>query len=113
MVTATANPQVTYRKTKQGEWVVMGPTGLIRGRSEVTVAKRDGTTKAERIVRTGRPFRTPAGEMVYGYLDRQAPSVSSRSAGPERRRTWATRTHEDCLSFGGCVRPGTGPCDYH
>ena len=61
--------EISYRKTQQGEWVVMGPVGAIKKDRVVTVTKSDGTTKEVNIWRVGRPFETAQGTRVYGYVD--------------------------------------------
>jgi hypothetical protein len=76
----TETAAVSYRKTGKGEWVAYGPVAAFKIRvdtpegpdtadaSEVTVSKRDGTSKVERIARLGRPFTADGQQMVYAYL---------------------------------------------
>lgn len=56
----------TYRKTQQGEWVIVGSIDIVKV-GEVTVTKKSGETKVETVVRVGKTFTTDAGECCYGY----------------------------------------------
>ena len=67
---------ITYRKTKQGEWVAFGPVSEVVEGGVVTVTKRDGTTKREGIVRVGRAFSVDGVPHVYGYIEPRAPRRS-------------------------------------
>jgi len=58
---------ISYRKTKQGLWVVCGKAGEVKV-GKVTVTKKDGSTKTETVESIGKPFSTSSGEMVYGYI---------------------------------------------
>ena len=58
---------ISYRKTKQGLWVVCGRVSEIKV-GHVTVVKKDGSTKVETVESIGKPFSAPGGDMVYGYL---------------------------------------------
>jgi len=58
---------ISYRKTKQGIWVVCGPVAEVRV-GKVVVTKKDGTSKAETVESIGKPFSAASGEMVYGYI---------------------------------------------
>jgi len=73
---------VTYRKTKTGEWVAYGPASLVCP-GFVTVTKRSGEAKQELVERVGRPFTAEGVEMVYGYLAAKAPATA-RPAGKGR-----------------------------
>lgn len=99
----TTTATITYRKTRQGEWVAFGPADAVKV-GAVTVTKKDGTTKTERVERVGRPFEANGRQMVYGYL---APRSTQR---PVNR--WQDEDHEDCLSFAGCLL-GSPRCPYH
>jgi hypothetical protein len=59
---------ITYRKTKDGQWVAFGPASEIQANTIVTVTKRDGTTKREMIASVGKPFTANGQQMVYGYI---------------------------------------------
>lgn len=86
-----------YRKTKSGQWAVMGPADVVRPGATVTVTKADGSTKTERIVSVGKPFDG----LVYGY---PAPREHRSSGGYGRGYT--PRDCEcDGMSFG--ERPGS------
>ncbi len=61
---------ITYRKTRQGEWVACGPAAIVRPHQLIDVTRRDGTTRPERVVSVGRVFQAGGQDMVYGYLDR-------------------------------------------
>ncbi len=101
---------ITYRKTKQGQWVAFGPATEITPGATVTVTKSNGTTKTERIASVGKPFTVNAMAMVYGYLAPGAPSTTASArpvrSGPmcdqcgERR---ATTTARDLSGFTGRV----------
>jgi len=58
---------ISYRKTKQGVWVICGPVAEVKV-GKVTVTKKDGTTKTESIESIGKPFATSSGDLVYGYI---------------------------------------------
>lgn len=60
--------EITYRKTKDGQWVAYGPADQIHTGAEVTVTKRDGTNKVETVKSVGRTFNVNGTLMVYGYL---------------------------------------------
>lgn len=92
---ATQTAEITYRKTKTGEWVAYGPASIVRP-GAVTVAKRDGTSKTETVTRTGRTFTVGAVEMVYGYLAKSAPAATT-SRQSSRRYDSPGR----CLDCGG------------
>jgi hypothetical protein len=95
-----------YRKTSSGEWVVCGPTSLVKAGTTVTVTKRDGTTKTEQIARVGKPFEIAGVQCCYGYIasDRGAPRYRGpRKIIKSKKRCWATGGY--CYSYGGayCV----------
>lgn len=102
-MSTTTTARITYRKTKQGEWVAYGPAAeffqtigdrTIR-RNYVTVTKRSGEADLRAVERTGRIFTVAGVEMVYGYLERDTGCHTDDD-------------HEDCLSVGPC-----GPtCEY-
>lgn len=56
----------TYRRTKQGTWVVFGPASEVKP-GPVTVTKKDGTTKVETVTGVGKPFQVNGVPHVYGY----------------------------------------------
>ena len=63
----TDTHQPHYRKTKSGTWAVCGPASVVLPGADVTVHKKDGSTKTERIVSVGKTFTRDGVEMVYGY----------------------------------------------
>lgn len=68
----------TYRKTKQGEWVVYGSAREVKPGATVYVATKAGKRKPETIVSVGKPFQAPNGDRcVYGYLGRSDHSGST------------------------------------
>lgn len=103
-MTKTQSAQVTYRKTKTGEWVVYGPAAVIEPGRTVDVTKRDGTRKAETIERVGKPFAADGRQMVYGYLAKTGSTSSGRSTGTRR----PSRNHRRyCDECGEPETPGT------
>lgn len=103
---------ITYRKTRQGEWVAFGPASLISAGAVVTVTKRSGETKTERITSSGRPFIANGTEMVYGYLAKSdAPQRGTRHMCDECGERRAVTTATDMSGFTGdvcgiCARSG-------
>lgn len=89
MTTAT----ITYRKTKTGEWVAYGPATAICADAEITVTKRDGTTKRELIHSTGKPFVVNGVKMVYGYIAEQARAPKQRGGLCDECGAGAARHH--------------------
>jgi hypothetical protein len=82
-MTQTTAPQVTYRKTKAGQWVAFGPVDALTPGRTVTVTKKSGETKTETIDRVGKSFAVDGRIMAYGYLrptSRTATSGSTRTA---------------------------------
>jgi len=76
---------VSYRKAKDGRWIVCGPVAEMHIGS-VRVTKRDGSTKLEIVESLGRPFATERGMMVYGYLAARATASSTRRSSNGRCR---------------------------
>jgi hypothetical protein len=116
MTATAAAAKITYRKTRQGEWVAFGPASVIRAGVTVTVTKKSGETKAETIKSAGRPFAVNGTQMAYGYLAPQARTASRPQRGSARmcdacgeRR--AATTARDLSGFAGdvcgiCARSG-------
>jgi hypothetical protein len=103
----------TYRKTRQGEWVVFGPAdGILRGNT-VAVTKKDGTVKTEYIERVGKTFTADGTICCYGYPGKTpAPATGSRWAS-----CTACRCHREhnagqpgSILFDGCDRCGCEAC---
>ena len=57
-----------YRRTKKGEWVIMGAPSELKPHSIVAVKTKAGKIKHEEIGRVGKQFATPQGPRVYGYI---------------------------------------------
>lgn len=74
---------ITYRKTKQGEWVAYGLSSAIKPGADVTVTKRSGETKTEHIAAVGKAFAVDGKQMAYGYLAETGKSTSR----PASKRT--------------------------
>lgn len=88
---------LSYRKTKNGKWAVMGPANVVTAGATVTVTKRDGTTKTERIGTVGKPFTVDGQQMVYGY-----PAAAKTTSRTGRRYA--------CDECGDVVTAGEGSC---
>lgn len=65
--------EVTFRKTRNGEWVAFGPAALIIGAcergEEIVITKKNGSTVTRHVFSTGNTFNVDGVEMVYGYLE--------------------------------------------
>jgi hypothetical protein len=73
-------PAATWRQTKTGEWVVFGPTSLVRP-GLVTVAKKSGETKTVSVERIGRSFDAAGIDCCYGYVTaRSGRSIPARDS---------------------------------
>lgn len=81
----------SYRKTRQGEWVVMAPVEAFQPGRLVAVVTKSGETRHEVIARVGRPFSVGGVEMAYGYIDPRS------AAGHDRTK----RSCESCGSTTG------------
>jgi hypothetical protein len=94
---------LSYRKTRDGEWVVFGPKaemwdGLYnKPAGNVVVTKKDGTKKTESIDHLGKPFQADGVECCYGYIDR---SASDRTATVRASRAYGTDMAEYGSGFG-------------
>lgn len=98
----------TYRRTKQGEWVVMAPQYQLHAGMTIEVATKDGRTKTERIVRVGKGFLVAGTPMAYGYL---APKAAAPATAPHRSRRSSCPTGGNCSSFGDGRSCGADDCD--
>lgn len=98
----------TYRRTKQGEWVVMAPAATLRAGQAITVTTKAGARKTEIIDHVGRAFAAEGVQMAYGYLAPAAPVRGSR--GPSHRGH-ACISGGDCSSFGRGKSCGGYDCD--
>lgn len=78
-MTATQIQTPHYRKTKDGKWVVAGPSSIIQEGATVTVRKRDGSSKTEHIESVGREYDDHGVKCRYGYPSARTSSYSRRS----------------------------------
>lgn len=106
----TTTTKCSYRKTKKGEWVVMGPASIITDGATVTVTKKSGETKTETIASTGKTF---GDDLCYGYLDKTSSSPRPRPYGGYREpsRHGSCPTDGNCSSFGNGKSCGSYECD--
>jgi hypothetical protein len=95
---STTTNTITYRKTKNGDWVAFGPADMIQPGKLVIVTKRDGSTKEERVESVGKTFDVNGRPHVYGYLVKQ---VSYRPATHKATRRQPTGR---CVECGGHVQ---------
>lgn len=107
METATA-PRATFRKAKNGKWVVFGPTSIVKP-GTVTVTKKNGSTSTVTVESVGKSFTANGAACCYGYLDARAPRHSDRFANNRPRRE--CKTHGNCSSFGNGRNCGGDDCD--
>lgn len=86
---------ITYRKTKRGEWVAYGPSNEMHT-GDIKITKKSGDHITRCIERLGKPFSTPSGDMVYGYL------ADDRRSRPPRARTTRSKDWpgKDCPCCG-------------
>lgn len=105
----------TYRRTRQGEWVVFGDAALLEQHAElgtgIEVTKRDGTTKREEIDWVGKHFEVDGRTAAYGHLrrgDRRATAVQSTRAA--RRSHSHSTGRRRCFECDAWVTAGTR-CD--
>ena len=108
MTTGTAPIINRYRKTKAGEWVILGGADEITAAARlgipVLVSKANGTVEQVDIARAGREFVVDGKRMAYGYL---APKATTAP-----RQTRSTR--RECITGGNCSSFGTGrSCGAH
>jgi hypothetical protein len=83
---------LTYRKTKNGEWVAYGPRAefpaeYVTGKI-IEVAKKDGTVKREALAGIGKTFMVGGTEMAYGYLDKDLTPAQPASRAAGRLSAW-------------------------
>lgn len=107
-MTAATAVKVTYRKTKQGEWVAYGPASALRV-GAVTVSKRSGETKVETVARLGRPFQVDGTAMVYGYLATDEAPRRTQRGRYESRSCEECQWVEDAGDCNGCSRHRGNP----
>lgn len=82
MSTQTAERIITYRRTRQGEWVACGPADTLTAAAQtgapIRIHRKDGTFTVRNVDKVGRTF---GDGLCYGYL---TPEPRYRE-----RRTWA------------------------
>jgi hypothetical protein len=78
--TMTSQSLPTFRKAQNGKWVAFGPTSRVRV-GEVTVEKRDGSTKQVTVESLGRPFDVDGVKCVYGYISSERRSSRNSTYG--------------------------------
>ena len=65
---------ITYRKTRQGEWVAFGPVAAMwdtlynKPRGWIDITKKDGSTDRREVTRLGSAFMADGTECCYAYL---------------------------------------------
>jgi len=91
---------ISYRKTKQGVWVVCGPVAEVRV-GKVAVTKKDGTTKTETIESVGKPFAASSGDLVYGYIK---PSVKPSNGNGNGHHKPSSSSNGSCRGCHGPVK---------
>jgi hypothetical protein len=74
---------ISYRKTKEGLWVAFGPAAEVHI-GQITITKKSGETKSEKVEKVGNSFMVNGIPHVYGYL---TPSSSSSSPSPKKTYT--------------------------
>jgi hypothetical protein len=99
--------QPCYRRTKSGQWVVMGPTDVIRPGATVEVVTKAGKVKVEHIASVGAPFDRDGVECVYGYPDESYRRYYRRYYGGGKPCV----TGGNCSSFGNGRSCGGYDCD--
>lgn len=63
------NATITYRKTRNGEWVAYGPAELIKAGEDVEITTKAGKKSKKWIHSLGKTFEVDGVEMVYGYFE--------------------------------------------
>ena len=101
MTTGTAPIINRYRKTKAGEWVILGGadeiTAAARLSIPVLVSKANGQVEQVDIARAGREFVVDGRRMAYGY-------IAPKATAPRQTRS----THRTCITGGNCSSFGSG-----
>ena len=109
MTTMTIAPN-TWRKTKTGEWVVMGDWTSLQNKvgCTVKVTSAKGEVKEVQIARLGKPFLASGVYKVYAYPVADRIHTATRATG---RR--GCITGGNCSSFGNGRSCGGHDCDGH
>jgi hypothetical protein len=90
----------TWRKNRNGEWVVFGPASEVLEGGTVTVTKKSGETSSVRIERVSKRFKVNGVDHVYGTPARRDSGTRQSSGGGNRCA--------DC----GCPLRGKGTLRY-
>jgi predicted RNA-binding Zn-ribbon protein involved in translation (DUF1610 family) len=100
---------ITYRKNpRTGEWTVFGPQSELRV-GVVTVHRKDGTTKSERVVRLSKPFNVDGVTHVYGYIEKKTSHETCDECGePIRGRAIQCRDSSGIVGY-CCARCASEP----
>lgn len=77
-MTYSTSTTATYRKTRNDEWVVMAPAADLQAGRKITVTKKDGTRKDEKIAKVGKTFEIDGVDMAYGYIASEMPATPAR-----------------------------------
>lgn len=70
--TSTKQPKCTWRKNRDGEWVIFGPAETLRVGATVTVSKKNGEADLHTIQRVSRPFDVDGVPHVYAWPQQDA-----------------------------------------
>jgi hypothetical protein len=114
MSTATGT-KITYRKTKQGEWVAFGPARDIAPGRTIHISKK-GTRAVDtrRVEKVGKTFKVDGVECVYGYLAADRPARRARRFGAPATPAQARPRPRQCPTGGNCSSFGNGrSCGAH
>lgn len=88
----------TYTKLRDGSWGIRGPAAEIQSYKNVTVTKKDGTSKTEMVV-----------SVVWsgnGVSIATIAKLENKGGYGASRRRRQDEDHEDCLSIGWCGSHG-------
>jgi hypothetical protein len=93
---------IVYRKDRRtGAWNVFGPASEVRV-GTVTVTKKDGTHRQERVVKVSKPFDVDGVAHVYGYLEDKAPKTCANCGETIRGKAYLVR--DSCYTLGYCCK---------
>lgn len=59
---------LSWKKTKTGRYVVIGPYSVLRTGMDVLAVSQSGSSKRVTIKSLGKPFDSGGTRMVYGYI---------------------------------------------
>jgi len=94
----------SWRKNKQGEWVVFGTMDEVTEGGWVSVSKKDGTSRRVKIGQVSKSFQIYGKAHVYGTPDRRESGTQQSS---EQRQAYG----QSCAECGKPLR-GRGTCRY-